>query len=326
MAADRQIPTAPPGAPNNTQEYFSTQVQEELAQLYQGVVTPLENVGGTSSVITADAVPPVSDYQQARVFLFTPAKDLGPPPQTLALNGLASQPLVTAGGASLPDGALRAGVSYILYHDGAAFRVIAPVLPAALLLENGSGEAVEVSIGTDGHYRVRITRNGLTWLEAMRADKYSGRVSFSQGVDEEVRVVGGTPQVVISDRGGGFQADAQLQFNPTFGGTTYWQHFGFVMQEWDETASPPAPTGPTVGIGFSLTSARPFYVNGSGEVADILTDAHARVRSYTVATLPSAAAAGAGSIVYVSDESGGAVLAFSDGADWRRVTDRAVVS
>lgn len=46
--------------------------------------------------------------------------------------------------------------------------------------------------------------------------------------------------------------------------------------------------------------------------------------SMTVATLPSATPAGG--IVYVSDESGGAVLAFSDGTNWRRVTDRAVVS
>lgn len=46
--------------------------------------------------------------------------------------------------------------------------------------------------------------------------------------------------------------------------------------------------------------------------------------NYTVATLPSAGQAG--EMVFVSDEAGGAVLAFSDGAAWRRVTDRAVVS
>lgn len=49
-------------------------------------------------------------------------------------------------------------------------------------------------------------------------------------------------------------------------------------------------------------------------------------QSYTVATVPSASAAGAGANIYVSDESGGAVPAFSDGTDWRRYTDRAVIS
>lgn len=47
-------------------------------------------------------------------------------------------------------------------------------------------------------------------------------------------------------------------------------------------------------------------------------------KSYTVTTLPSAAIAGG--MIYVSNESGGAVMAFSDGTNWRRVTDRAIVS
>jgi hypothetical protein len=47
--------------------------------------------------------------------------------------------------------------------------------------------------------------------------------------------------------------------------------------------------------------------------------------SYTVATLP-AAATYPRAIVYVSNEAGGATIAFSDGTAWRRVQDRAVVS
>ena len=31
-------------------------------------------------------------------------------------------------------------------------------------------------------------------------------------------------------------------------------------------------------------------------------------------------------LIYVTDEAGGAVPAFSDGTNWRRVTDRAIVS
>lgn len=51
-----------------------------------------------------------------------------------------------------------------------------------------------------------------------------------------------------------------------------------------------------------------------------------RPASFTVLTAPSASALGAGATIYVSNESGGAVLAFSDGAAWRRVTDRAIIS
>ena len=48
------------------------------------------------------------------------------------------------------------------------------------------------------------------------------------------------------------------------------------------------------------------------------------VKSYTVAGVPSAATAG--QITYISNETGGAVLAFADGTNWRRVTDRAIIA
>lgn len=47
--------------------------------------------------------------------------------------------------------------------------------------------------------------------------------------------------------------------------------------------------------------------------------------TYTVATLPTASDWTQG-LIYVSDESGGATPAFSDGTNWRRVHDRAIVS
>lgn len=59
---------------------------------------------------------------------------------------------------------------------------------------------------------------------------------------------------------------------------------------------------------------------------NVKTDDQVKPGSYTVATLPSVSDPGAGSIIYVSDETGGAILAFSDGTNFRRVTDRAIVS
>ena len=50
-----------------------------------------------------------------------------------------------------------------------------------------------------------------------------------------------------------------------------------------------------------------------------------QAKTYTVATLPTAASYPRG-VIYVSNETGGATLAFSDGSSWRRVQDRVVVS
>lgn len=58
----------------------------------------------------------------------------------------------------------------------------------------------------------------------------------------------------------------------------------------------------------------------------LISNGSVGLESYTVAGVPSASTHGAGAMIYVSDETGGAVVAFSDGTDWRRVTDRAVIA
>jgi hypothetical protein len=50
-----------------------------------------------------------------------------------------------------------------------------------------------------------------------------------------------------------------------------------------------------------------------------------RLPPYVVANLP-AVGPSIYSLIFVTNESGGAVPAFSDGTNWRRVTDRAIVS
>ena len=46
--------------------------------------------------------------------------------------------------------------------------------------------------------------------------------------------------------------------------------------------------------------------------------------SFTVSTLPSASPAG--QMLFVTDETGGSIPAFSDGTNWRRITDSQIVS
>lgn len=84
----------------------------------------------------------------------------------------------------------------------------------------------------------------------------------------------------------------------------------------------------SAGTGVAVRQGRwaLMYCDSTNIVQAVLssTTTPATVPSYTVAGVPSATIAG--QIIYVSDETGGAVLAFSDGTNWRRVTDRAVVS
>ena len=85
-------------------------------------------------------------------------------------------------------------------------------------------------------------------------------------------------------------------------------------------------------------ASKPFHGDVIGEVREGQVFASPALQSYlddleafvnqfrfTVATVPDAGA-WEGLEVYVSDETGGAVRAFSDGTNWRRCTDRAVIS
>lgn len=60
--------------------------------------------------------------------------------------------------------------------------------------------------------------------------------------------------------------------------------------------------------------------------AGITSTGYLKSGSFTVGTVPSAATSGAGALIYVSNETGGAVHAFSDSSNWRRVTDRTIIS
>ncbi len=75
-----------------------------------------------------------------------------------------------------------------------------------------------------------------------------------------------------------------------------------------------------------ITAAGDVGIGVAAPSAKLDVDGPVKVKSYLKTALPSASGSGAGAVIYVSNEAGGAVIAFSDGSSWRRVTDRAVVS
>ena len=75
-----------------------------------------------------------------------------------------------------------------------------------------------------------------------------------------------------------------------------------------------------------INSAGDVGIGVTAPTAKLDVDGAIKVKSYLKTALPSASASGAGAMIFVSNEIGGAVIAFSDGAAWRRATDRAVVS
>jgi len=111
------------------------------------------------------------------------------------------------------------------------------------------------------------------------------------------------------------------------------------LQAWSGDDSGPPPPMLRAAIWAEMTNSAGgggtwwrFMVTSSTALVEamIMTDASIscfvplRLQNIAKASLPAAAAAG--NMAYVTDEAGGAVPAFSDGTNWRRVTDRAIVT
>ncbi len=226
---------------------------------------------------------------------------------------------------------------------------------ASLLYQSNWSGRAEIGLAGDDDFHFKVSGNGNTWHEAMTIDGSTGDVSFKTGetifegpahniiidVDGSTAFIrtasdagilsftGGTSSsnganiIVYGQnavtgagdvliRSGSQQtnlvsADVHFQYQDTNGTKSLARFFkNFIRLGVDASVD--------VACG-NITPSCKLHVDGP-----------VRVKAYTTTTLPNAGNAGSGAILMVSDEAGGAVLAFSDGANWRRVTDRAVVA
>ena len=180
---------------------------------------------------------------------------------------------------------------------------------ASLLFQTGFSGRAEIGTSGDDDFAIKVSADGTTFVRAIQVDRTTGSVTIGEGVGTQTLSVMAedAPSVQVHNTGG-------------IGGAS------FIMLD--------EPSGGNWK--FKITGAGDFKLRDEANSEDVLKIDKAtmvtshfgpvQLCSYSVATLPSAATAGAGAQVFVTDETGGAVPAFSDGTDWRRVTDRTVVS
>jgi hypothetical protein len=161
--------------------------------------------------------------------------------------------------------------------------------------------------------------NGFSFGTVVRITNSGGRLTFSSSGAHLTAPAALTLQ--IGDNASGAPGAQTLQAQGSRAGTDTNIGGGNL------TIQPGTGTG--TGTAASLILRSPVTVaSGTGAQTQTtgltITSGIPYVPSYTVAGAPSAATAAG--IIYVSNETGGAVLAFSDGTNWRRVTDRAIIS
>lgn len=256
-----------------------------------------------------------------------------------------------------------ASPAVLFTHAGAGTQVklnkAAAADTASVLFQTGWSGRAEMGTAGDDKFRFKVSADGSAWLTAMTVEPATAYTGFgNESPMSRLDLLGDTArlaQIKIRTEASGAQLGGgmilhhnnaagglpvsgdrlgYLLFGTTAGGANY-QGGGIAARaegDYSTTSQPTcfafetAPAGSTVRVErMRITADGRIGIGTAAPAVKLDVDGPVRCKSYAVAGLP-AASAGAGQIVMVADESGGAVLAYSDGADWRRVTDRAVVS
>jgi hypothetical protein len=164
-----------------------------------------------------------------------------------------------------------------------------------------------------------LVHDGARFVEAAAAPNGARTFGINATADSANRLAVSSPAVLLNHAGAGHQVKinkntatdtASILFQAGFSGRA---EFGLA-----------GDNDFRIKVSANGTQWRDaIVVGGSGNTA---FGGAVRLATSTVAGLPAASVAGPGALIYVSNESGGAVIAFSDGTAWSRVTDRAVVT
>lgn len=230
---------------------------------------------------------------------------------------------------------------------------------ASLVFQSGFSGRAEIGLMGDNQLAFKVSGDGGTFTEVLRADTVTGHLAMQRASADRTLHLGGAnnPGIRLQEDGSdGYGelvntsagqtmfthvsppgAGALIDLAPIPGDNTSSAAFRFfrstntshgcylTIHAGDGTAAFNHQLSGKWDSYLHVTSGNMRIGSSMPPVCKLDIDGPVRVGSYTVAALP-AASAGAGQIIYVSDATGGAVLAFSDGANWRRSTDRAVVT
>jgi Protein of unknown function (DUF2793) len=228
-------------------------------------------------------------------------------------------------------------------HQGAGHQLKVNKANAAatgsILYQTAYSGRAEIGLAGDDNLKVRVSADGTSWRTALEIDKSTGNIGIGllPSATEPLRLrlnQNANTQITIENSDTGAQASSGTSLSAANG------HY-FRMQLYSSGAMFAFTTAPfffgtyaNVPLYLRTNTLDRIVINGDGRVAiggythsaKLYVDGAIRTKGFTVATLPAAATEGSGAMLFISDEAGGATMAFSDGTSWRRVQDRVVVS
>ena len=217
---------------------------------------------------------------------------------------------------------------------------------ASLVFQTDYSGRAEFGLSGTDDFSVKVSADGAAFVDALTVDGQSAVVTIEKGLSlsNGAKIfnsgVGADPGVEIE--GGGDLGACSLTVINQAGiaaGAVFAQKsddpaidlvdFGLntlshsILMRVESRAQYVATAAPEYQL-VDNTSGTPVHLLRASATA-VKAEAPVVFPQYPASALPDAAAAGAGATIFAPDAPGGAVLAFSDGSVWRRMTDRAIV-
>jgi Protein of unknown function (DUF2793) len=192
---------------------------------------------------------------------------------------------------------------------------------ASVLFQEAYSGRAEIGLNGNSNLSIKVSGDGTLWKTALSIHPGSGWLGCGIASPSAPLDVGNADNgYVMALRGG-----PQVLSYQVYGTTSYFWNYGGSMI---------MGTNAAFDLRFGTNSSERMRIKATGEIGigtvspttALDVAGPVRVGQYAKTALPSASTSGAGAIIYVSNDVGGPVLAFSDGTDWRRVTDRLIIS
>lgn len=258
-----------------------------------------------------------------------------------------------------PDATNRLSVASpasLFSHEGADHRLKVNKAQAAntasVVFQTGFAGKAEIGLAGDDNWHLKVSPDGQTWRSALVADAATGEVLAANGlaiaagkrISSPRTPIGSSAAAALELEGGGELGRVALVLKSVGGltGALFEQRsqhpanidlvdFGLKSLTHQinlrvEGRTPFTYTGaPEFQIGDSGDGTQPIQPLMSISVRRAAMAVPLQLPAMTVQQLPAGSEAAPGSLVFVTNDAGGPVVAFHDGSAWRRVTDRAVV-
>ncbi len=215
-------------------------------------------------------------------------------------------------------------------HDGSDHRLIINKADldnvASLVFQSNFSARAELGIIGNNNFAIRVSKNGTTWQTPLSIDPDLGSVQVSSltmtgavGVDNFFGRASFHPSGLPSNLSAAdFLMSGGVNNNFIFASNANNNNEGIVFGQLRNGNF-------TEQMRLDVIAKR-FGIGTSNPTTKLHVEGPIRIGQYTTQNAPSPIQSGVGSMIYVTNETGGPIPAFSDGQNWRRINDREIIS